>query len=218
MAVKLYLVAIFFFADGLVSATNTAIGTIDANIVIEQYGAQLSTEPPLVTVKDEFSAKLVVKNVSQLINSSYAWFVDDNEFKASRSSEFKYRLPSAKEYKLMAVLLTNECPTEDTCEPKFGIIWRRVMAVDRSVGQRKHNLTDVWSEAAHRAHRRFPEPDLQYVYSILIVSGALLLILVLIAIVIYFINRFHDQIDYKQSLIDKERLYDTKYRLYTTGL
>ena len=223
MSLKLCLVLVVALAEAIVSMPNSmTIGTIDAHMVIEQNGTQLSAEPPLVTTREDIRVKLVVKNPERLINASYAWFVDDLELEASRSSELIHRLQWAKEYKVMAVVLATECKTEDRCDPKFGIIWRKVLAVHRNAVQRAHNLTDIWSEAAFRSKKRLSEVDYHSIYTVLIISGALLLILILVSIIIYLTNisskNRAEKNDSKKALIDKQRFYDNKYRLYTMGL
>ena len=217
-------VIILVLVDSIVNEViETNVGSIDGNISIEENGTQLLDETPVVSTNVEIKAQVVIHNSYRLSNVSYSWFVDDIEFKPSLSPQLVYRFPFPKEYKLMAVILAKQCKhigtdygsQSNSCDPNFGIIWRKVVAIQRN----STILADMWSEANLRSKKRFSEKEYLTLYSSLIIGGAILMSLIFVSIIIHTISLFNSKNSYndsKRPLID--RRYDNKYRLYSMDM
>lgn len=209
----LFVLTLVLFKSIVGQPTDETIGSINGHIDIEREGIQLNDDPIVIPINSEFTAKVVIPNQNQLKNVSYSWFVNDLEFKSSPNKELVYRFETPKEYKLMAVVLAKDCKQNESCFPKFGIIWRKVVAI-----QNHSILTEILSEANIRAKKRISDKDYYSIYGALIIGGAILMTLIFISIVIHTItlcdkNGRSDRYESKIPLIDKR--HSNKYPMYT---
>lgn len=185
-------------------------GTIDGVIKISQEHYVSTSSIVLSNVN--ITARVILNDPSQIVNTKYAWFIDDLVFQTTESPSLIYKFDRPKEYKLMVIVLGND--RYDLNTTKVGVVIRHIRAIAKS----------TYNDAFHQTlfdliQRRkvFSQEKYFWLFTLIIMIALLAAALVLVTIVIQVLNcidKKRDEDLRKPLLINENvnRLYNTYRR------